>query len=103
MNELLKIILSMALTSLVLIPFVWGFGRIFNRFLSKRKIYYLWLVVYLFLTVPFSLFFLLPYKNSDFMWLNRTGFEGVTSIVMDGNGVSMERDAKITFWMTLLD
>ncbi|MBF2373934.1 M56 family metallopeptidase [Listeria seeligeri] len=103
MNELLKIILSMALTSLVLIPFVWGFGRIFNRFLSKRKIYYLWLVVYLFLTVPFSLFFLLPYKNSDFMWLNRTGFEGVTSIVMDGNGVSVERDAKITFWMTLLD
>ncbi|MBC6307725.1 peptidase M56, partial [Listeria booriae] len=92
----------MALTSLVLIPFVWGFGKIFNRFLSKRKIYYLWLVFYLFLTVPFSLFFLSPYKNSDFMWLNRTGFEGVTSIVMDRKGINMEHDAKITFWMTLL-
>lgn len=103
MNELLKIILSMALTSLVLIPFVWGFSKIFHRFLSKQKIYYLWLVVFFFLTVPFSLFFLNSDKNSDFMWLNRTGFEGVTSIVMDGNGVVLERDFKITFWMTILD
>ncbi|EAD6196670.1 peptidase M56, partial [Listeria monocytogenes] len=40
MNELLKIFLSMALTSVILIPLVWILRRIFNRYLSKGKIYY---------------------------------------------------------------
>ncbi|WP_446923407.1 M56 family metallopeptidase, partial [Listeria monocytogenes] len=54
MNELLKIFLSMALTSVILIPLVWILRRIFNRYLSKGKIYYSWLIVFFFLTIPFA-------------------------------------------------
>ncbi|MBC1542762.1 M56 family metallopeptidase [Listeria cossartiae] len=103
MNELLKIILSMALTSVVLIPLVWIFGKILNRYLSKAKIYYSWLTVFFFLTVPFSFFFYLAAKDSEFMWRNKTGFDGVTSIVMDQNGVVLQRDFKMSFWVTVLD
>ncbi|MBC1999141.1 peptidase M56 [Listeria marthii] len=103
MNELLKIILSMALTSIVLIPLVWIFGKIFTRYLNKTKIYYSWLTVFFFLTVPFSFFFYRAAKVSEFMWRDKTGFDGVTSIVMDQNGVVLQRDFKITFWMTVLD
>ncbi|MCD2224462.1 M56 family metallopeptidase [Listeria cossartiae] len=103
MNELFKIILSMALTSVVLIPLVWIVGKVFNRYLSKAKIYYSWLTVFFFLAVPFSFFFYLTAKDSEFMWRNKTGFDGVTSIVMDQNGVVLQRDFKITFWITVLD
>ncbi|CCQ19556.1 Undefined function [Listeria monocytogenes N53-1] len=54
MNELLKIFLSMALTSVILIPLVWILQRIFNRYLSKGKIYYSWMIVFFFLTIPFA-------------------------------------------------
>lgn len=37
------------------------------------------------------------------MWRDKTGFDGVASIVMDQNGVVLQRDFKITFWMTVLD
>lgn len=37
------------------------------------------------------------------MWRDKTGFDGVTSIVMDQNGVVLQRGFKITFWMTVLD
>ncbi|MBC1376398.1 peptidase M56 [Listeria sp. FSL L7-1699] len=103
MNELLKMALSMALTSVILILFIWIFDKIFNRYLSKAKIYYLWLVVFFFLTIPFSFFFFMSAKNSDFMWRNKTGFEGVSSIEINQNGVFLERDVKVTFWMTVLD
>ncbi|MBC1341953.1 peptidase M56 [Listeria welshimeri] len=103
MNELLKMVLPMALTSLVLIPCIWIFGKAFNRYLSKKKIYYLWLVVFLFLTIPFSFIFFTPTKNNEFMWGKGTGLEGATSVVFDNNGIFVERDAKVAFWMTLLD
>lgn len=103
MNELLKIVLSMALTSVVLVPFVWIFGKVFSRYLSKAKIYYAWLAVLFFLTVPFAFLFFKFAKSGEFMWRDKTGFDGVTSITMDQNGVVLERDFNIDFWMTVLD
>ncbi|EAH1742137.1 peptidase M56, partial [Listeria monocytogenes] len=90
MNELLKIFLSMALTSVILIPLVWILQRIFNRYLSKGKIYYSWMIVFFFLTIPFAYFFFRFAKDSVFMWRNKTEFDGVTSIVVDQSGVVLQ-------------
>ncbi|EAH1212369.1 peptidase M56, partial [Listeria monocytogenes] len=103
MNELLKIFLSMALTSVILIPLVWILQRIFNRYLSKGKIYYSWMIVFFFLTIPFAYFFFRFAKDSVFMWRNKTEFDGVTSIVVDQSGVVLQHDFKTVFWMTVLD
>ncbi|HAO6376102.1 TPA: peptidase M56 [Listeria monocytogenes] len=103
MNELLKIFLSMALTSVILIPLVWILQRIFNRYLSKGKIYYSWMIVFFFLTIPFTYFFFRFAKDSEFMWRNKTEFDGVTSIVVDQSGVVLQHDFKTVFWMTVLD
>lgn len=97
MNELLKIFLSMALTSVILIPLVWILRRIFNRYLSKGKIYYSWLIVFFFLTIPFAYIFFSFTKDNAFMWRNKTEFDGVTSIVMDQSGIVLQHDFKTVF------
>ncbi len=97
MNELLKIFLSMALTSVILIPLVWILRRIFNRYLSKGKIYYSWLIVFFFLTIPFAYIFFSFTKDNAFMWRNKTEFDGVTSIVMDQMGLYYNMILKLFF------
>lgn len=103
MNELLKMALSMTLTSMILIPIIWIFGKIFKHYLSKAKIYYSWLIVFPFLTIPFSFLFSPSAKDSEFMWRNKTGFEGVTSIELNQDGIVLARDSKVALWMGILD
>ncbi|WP_088811002.1 MULTISPECIES: M56 family metallopeptidase [unclassified Listeria] len=92
MSELLKIILSMSITSIVLIPLVWLFKKVFGQFLTKRKSYYVWLVVFFFLVVPFAFFFV--QKSSDFLWATPGEFDGLTSMVIGEDGITVGRDTK---------
>ncbi len=92
MSELFKLILSMSITSIVLIPLVWLFKKVFGRFLTKKKGYYVWLVVFFFLVVPFAFFFV--QKSNAFLWATPGEFDGLTSMVIGGDGITVERDTK---------
>lgn len=101
MTILLKMLLSMSIASVILIPLVWFLKKVFGQFLTKRKSYYVWSVVFFFLIVPFAFFFV--QKDTEFLWGAPSEFAGLTSMVIGQNGIEVERSTQAVIFQFILD
>lgn len=91
----------MSIASVILIPLVWFLKKVFGQFLTKRKSYYAWGVVFFFLIVPFAFFFV--QKNTEFLWGTPSEFAGLTSMVIGQNGIEVERSTQAVIFQFIMD